>query len=273
VYGALGIIVPICAAIALISFIINGVQTRFRFTFSLLKPKLSRVSLISGFKKMFSAKSLVELLKSLFKVAVIALVLYTEIKTDAKQILSLPLAGTEDMLAWIAKSVYGMVMKITVIMAVFGTADYMYQWWSYEKGIRMTKQEVKDEYKKLEGDPQVKGKIKEIQRKMSAMRMMHNVPKADVVIKNPTHYAVALKYDPKKDSAPVVVAKGKDYMALRIIKTAEKHGVYVTENRPLARGLYEAVEINKKIPEQFYKAVAEVIAFLYRLKKENTKQN
>lgn len=273
VYGALKVIVPSCAAIALFSFIINGVQTRFRFTFSLVKPKLSRINPLAGFRKMFSGKSLAEFFKSFVKVTVIVLVLYTEFKTVIKQVLSLPYAGMEDILGWVAGSVYDMVMKLAVIMAVFGAADYLYQWWSYEKSIRMTKQEVKDEYKKLEGDPQIKGRIREIQRKMATMRMMHNVPKADVVIKNPTHYAVALKYDMQKDSAPVVVAKGRDYLALRIIKVAEEHGVYITENRPLARGLYEAVEVNQKIPEQFYKAVAEIIAFLYKLRKEKGRQS
>ncbi|MPM67523.1 Flagellar biosynthetic protein FlhB [bioreactor metagenome] len=268
VYDTLRIILPVCAAAMLISVILSGVQTRFKFTFSLLRPKLSRINPISGLKNIFSAKSFVELLKSLIKVTVIAIVLYTEIKTDIKQIINLPASETEEIITWIAKTAYGIVMKTAVIMGIFGAADYLYQWWSYERKIRMTKQEVKDEYKKLEGDPQVKGRIKEIQRKLSAMRMMQMVPKADVVIRNPTHYAVALKYEQKKDAAPIVIAKGKDYVAFKIIATAEKSGVYITENRPLARGLYESVELNQKIPEQYYKAVADILAFLYKLKKE-----
>jgi flagellar biosynthetic protein FlhB len=189
-----------------------------------------------------------------------------------EKMINMPLARLEETIVWVAKIVYNTIIKISVIMLIFGAADYLYQWWSYEREIMMTKQEVKDEYKRLEGDPHIRGRIKEIQRKMSLMRMMHKVPSADVVIKNPTHYAVALKYEPKKDIAPVVIAKGKDHVALKIIEIAEKNNVYITENRPLARGLYEAVDINQRIPEEFYKAVAEIIAFIYKLKKTKTQR-
>lgn len=271
IYGALRMVLPIAAAGMLASVIFSGLQTRFKFTGSLLKPKLSRISPVSGFRRMFSGKSLAELIKAIIKTTVVVLVLYTEIRSDIVSLAALPAASVADMIRWIASTAYGVAIKIAVIMAAFGAADYLYQWWEYEKSIRMTKQEVKDEYKRQEGDPQIKGKIKEVQRKMATMRMMNMVPKADVVVRNPTHYAVALKYDPQKDSAPVVVAKGKDHVALKIIEIAEKHGVYVTENRPLARGLYQAVEINQRIPEEFYKAVADIIAFLYRLKKEKNR--
>ena len=150
-------------------------------------------------------------------------------------------------------------------LAIF---DYVYQWWDYEKNLRMSHQELKEEYKQTEGDPQIKGKIRDRQQQMSRQRMMQKVPNADVVIRNPTHYAVAIQYDPEKNSAPVVVAKGADTLALRIVAVAEEHGVYVTENRPLARGLYESVDLDREIPEKFYKTVAEVLAFVYSLRKK-----
>ena len=150
-------------------------------------------------------------------------------------------------------------------MLVFvAAADYVFQWWSFEKKLKMSKQEVKDEYKQLEGDPQIKGKIKRKQQEMAQQRMMQEVPSADVVVRNPTHYAVALKYDRKVAyKAPVVVAKGTDALALRIVAVAQEHNVYITENRPLARGLYEAVDIGQEIPREFYTAVAEVLAMVY----------
>jgi flagellar biosynthetic protein FlhB len=163
-------------------------------------------------------------------------------------------------LAWIGNSIYDIAITIAMYMCIFAAADYFYQWWQYEKDIRMTKQEIKDEFKQTEGDPQVKSRIKEIQRKMATMRMMRKVPEADVVIRNPTHYAVALKYKPGKDRAPIVVAKGINLVALRIIEIAEQHGVELVENKPLARGLYEAVELDRAIPEEFYKPVAEILA-------------
>ncbi|MEA4921205.1 MAG: flagellar biosynthesis protein FlhB [Clostridiaceae bacterium] len=266
VYDWLRIVIPVCVTAAVVSVIVSGAQTRFSFTADLLKPKLSRLDPVAGIKKMFSMKAVVELIKSFIKLTVIASVLYGDIRSAVNTVVALPFAGTETAFKWMMYTAYNSVMKMAALMAGFGIADYMYQWWSYEKSIRMTKQEQKEEYKRMEGDPRVKGRIRDIQRKMAAMRMMKKVPQADIVIKNPTHFAVALKYDPKTDSAPIVLAKGQDFLALRIIKTAEEHGVYIVENRPLARGLYEAVEVNHRIPEQFYKAVAELIAYMYRIK-------
>lgn len=268
---ALMVIFPIGIIIALIAVVISGMQTRFLFVTSRLKPKFSRLNPASGMKRVFSLRSVVELIKSLIKVTIIASVLYTKIKSNFSLILRTPFLELNEAIKWLGDTVYDITLTIALYMAFFAAADYFYQWWEYEKEIRMTKQEVKDEFKQTEGDPQIKGRIKEVQRKMAAMRMMKKVPEADVVIKNPTHYAVALKYKPHKDKAPVVIAKGKDYVALRIIDIAEKNGVEVTENRPLARGLYEAVEIDRPIPEEFYRPVAEVLAFIYKLKEKRKK--
>lgn len=261
------ILLPITGAAMLVGFLVTGVQTRFLITPSLLGPKLSRINPMSGLKNMFSMKTMVELLKSMLKVVIIGGILYADLTNKMPTITLSPLVGPTSSMQWIAGSAFDVTVRITVFMAIFAAFDYIYQWWDYEKRLRMTKEEVKEEHKRLEGDPNIKGRIRSIQRRMAQMRMMHKVPTADVVIRNPTHYAVALKYDPGKFASPVVVAKGMNLVALRIVKVAEEHGVYVTENRPLARGLYEAVDLDKQIPEQFFKPVADIIAFLYKLKK------
>ena len=156
-----------------------------------------------------------------------------------------------------------MLMRLSYV--VLAAADYFYQRWDYERQIRMSKQELKEEFKQLEGDPQIKSKIKHTQRKMAQSRMMQKVPQADVVIRNPTHFAVALRYKPDQDQAPLVLAKGQDQVALRIVKVAEEHGVAVVENVPLARSLYASTELGQEIPPEFYNAVAEVLVYLYRL--------
>ena len=161
-----------------------------------------------------------------------------------------------------------LVNTVGIAFLFLAAFDYLYQWWEYEKNLRMSKQEIKEEYKQTEGDPQIKGKIREKQRQMSSRRMMQNVPKADVIIRNPTHFAVALGYDPQRNKAPVVLAKGADRVALKIVEIGEANDVYIMENRPLARGLYDAAEIDMEIPSEFYQAVAGVLAFVYKLKKE-----
>jgi flagellar biosynthetic protein FlhB len=260
-------IVPIAGAAMLLSVLLVGVQTRFSITPSLLSPKLSRINPVTGFKNLFSPRTPVELLKSIIKVIIIAGVLYADLKGCLPTIALTPLVEPFESVRWLGTAVFDITVRIAMFMAVFAAFDYLYQWWDYEKRLRMTKEEVKEEYKRMEGDPNIKGKIRSIQRKLAAMRMMQKVPTAHVVIKNPTHYAVALRYSPPKDLSPVVVAKGADLLALRIIRVAEENGVYVTENKPLARGLYEAVDLDRPIPEEFYKPVAEIIAFLYNLKK------
>ncbi|MCX7615021.1 MAG: flagellar biosynthesis protein FlhB [Clostridiales bacterium] len=260
---------PLLIIAALTGLLLNGSQTRFNISFKQIKFKASRLNPISGMQKMISMRSIVELIKSLIKVAIIAAILYTEIKSRTGQALRLIDLSMTESLIWISSTVFSIVIKIGIIMAGFGVLDYFYQWWDYEKQIRMTKQEIKDEYKMTEGDPEIKGFIKRQQRRMATMRMMQKVPTADVVIKNPTHYAVAIKYESKSNRAPVVIAKGIDFLALKIIEIAESNNVSVTENRPLARGLYESVKVGREIPEEYYQAVAEVLAFVYNLKRRN----
>ena len=261
------ILVPVTGAAMLVGFLLTGVQTRFLITPSLLGPKLSRINPMKGLKNLFSGKTMVELLKSMIKVVIIGGILYADLTSKLPTMTLSPLVNPRSSMQWVAGSIFDITVRITMFMAIFAAFDFLYQWWDYEKRMRMSKEEVKEEHKRLEGDPNIKGRIRSIQRRMAQMRMMHKVPTATVVIKNPTHYAVALKYEPPTDASPVVVAKGINMVALRIIKIAEENGVYVTENRPLARGLYEAVELNQQIPEQFFKPVADIIAFLYKLKK------
>ena len=161
-----------------------------------------------------------------------------------------------------------LVIQIAVAFAALAFFDYLYQWWDYERQLKMSKQEIKEEYKQTEGDPQVKGKIKQIQRQRAQQRMMQQVPGADVVIRNPTHFAVALRYHEEEDNAPKVLAKGMDELALRIVKVAEENGVHVVENVPLARTLYASVDIDREIPPELYGAVAEVLVYVMKLDKK-----
>lgn len=251
-----------------VSIVATGTQTRFLMSGALLKPKFSRMNPLNGIKNMFSLRSLVELLKSILKIIALTYIVYSTLSGIFSEVPRLfdvePLEGAR----FLAQTIMKLVTNVTYLFLFIAAADWGYQYWDYEKNLKMTKQEIKEEYKQMEGDPQVKGKIKERQRAMSQRRMMQDVPKADVIVRNPTHYAVAIKYEQGKDRAPIVLAKGKDLIALKIVEIAEKNDIITTENVPLARGLYEAVEIGQEIPEKFYVAVAEVLAYVYKLKKK-----
>lgn len=261
------ILIPIMVVAIAVSVIATMVQTRLLVNFGQMKPDFKRMSPIQGLSRIFSLKSLVELLKAILKVCAIGLVIFFEIRTRLIEIMLLFDMSLGNAFSWTAQMILDIGFKASAAMLVIGIADYFYQWWSYEKQIRMSKQELKDEFKQTEGNPETKGRIRNIQRKMAQTRMMQEVPKADMVIRNPTHYAVALKYDTSGKGAPLVVAKGQDNVALKIVEIAEKHKVYVTENKPLAQGLYKAVEIGDEIPAEFYKAVAEILAYIYRLRR------
>lgn len=246
-------------------------QTKMLFSSKAFAFKGERISFLKGFKKMFSMRSFVELLKSILKISILLYIIYSVLKTE---IMIMPRMMDMSFLGALSKTgsiVMTIVLKASAVFVFLAAADYLYQWWQYEKNLRMTKQEIKDEYKQTEGDPQIKSRIRSIQQMRAKQRMMQNVPNADVVIRNPTHYAIAIMYDQSVNRAPVVVAKGADSLALRIVKVAEDNGVYVTENKPLARAMYEYVEIDKEIPERFYRAIAEVLAFVYSLKKKELK--
>lgn len=258
------LIVPFLAVMMLIGYLSYAVQTRFIFQMDLVGFKFSRINPISGIKKMFSMRSVVELLKAVFKFLCIGLIVYGDIQKKIAEAMTLTDMNPAASLFWACGAVFAIVMKAGMVMIAIAALDFFYQWWEHERNMMMSKQDIKDEYKQLEGDPLIKGKIKERQRKMAAQRMMQQVPHADVVIANPTHFALALKYDPQQSKAPVVVAKGVDFLALKIIEVARAKGVQVTENPPLARALYPMAELDQEIPGEFYKAVAEILAYVYR---------
>ena len=260
--------IPVMLVVAFTLFVASGAQTKFLFSGDLLKFKYSRISLIEGLKKMVSLNAVVQMVKSILKVAVIMIVIYTSIKELLILIPDSLHSGLEENIIFLKERIRSLVYKICLFFVGVAVLDYAYQKYDYEKNLRMSKQEVKDEFKLTEGDPFIKGKIREKQQKMSMNRMIQQVPLADVVVRNPTHYAVALKYDIDKDPAPIVLAKGQDHMAKRIIEIAEENQILITENKPLARSLYASVEVNEYIPAEFYQVAAELMAWVYKNKEK-----
>lgn len=256
---------PIMLAILAIGLAINFYQVGLLFNTEKLEPKLSNLNPINGFGRIFSKRSLVELLKSLFKIAVIGFFLYNYLKDEIPFLPQFIYYDLSTSLVEISKILFAMIYQVIAVIFIMAILDFGYQKWQMTQDLKMTKQEVKDEFKQIEGDPQIKGKIKQKQREMAMMRMMQEVPKADVIVTNPTHYAVALQYH-QGMLAPVVLAKGQDLVALRIKQIARESRVPIVENKPLARALYATVEIGENVPQELYKAVAEVLAYVYRLK-------
>ena len=251
--------------IAATSIVATLAQTRMLVTTEPLKPKLSKINPIEGFKRLFSLKGAIEALKSILKIILLLWLVYSNLKDLLSVNYKYLYTDLDDGIAHMYDSILTLIFQIIIAFVVIAAADYMYAIWEYERQLRMTKQEIKDEYKQMEGDPKIKGKIKERQQQMARSRMMQQVPQADVVIKNPTHYAVALRYHPDKDNAPIVLAMGQDELALRIIQVAEDNKVAVVENIPLARALYAGAELGREIPPEFYGAVAEILVYVFRL--------
>lgn len=257
---------PILLISAVTAVIITMAQTRMNFSYEAFKPDFKKLNPLSGLKKMFALKNVVELLKNLVKVSLLIFISYDVIIKELDNVAMTMNMEIGSSVVYLSGAVIRLVNKVAIGFLAVSLIDYLYQKWDYEKQLMMTKQEVKEEFKQTEGNPEIKGRIKELQRRRARQRMMQAVPQADVVIKNPTHFAVALQYDMDKDEAPVVVAKGVDSLALRIIDVAEKNGVYVVENRPLARSLYKASDIGRHIAPEFYGAVADLLVYVYRMK-------
>ncbi len=257
--GGIVVLFSTCTVIAQVGFAMTGEP---------FGPKFDRLNPFTGMKKIISMRSVVELLKGLLKASIFAVMIYTAIRNYlpvSSKTMQMPLdVGSLEF--W--NMLWKLAMRLALMLLVMAAADYWYQKWDFEKSIRMSKKEVKDEYKQMEGDPQIKQKIRQKQREMARQRMMSDVPKADVVITNPTHVAVALQYDRGVMGAPQVIAKGGDYLAKRIREIAEANLIPVIENRPLAWALYLNVEVGEEIPEDLYKGVAEVLAFVYKLKNQ-----
>jgi flagellar biosynthetic protein FlhB len=259
---------PVLLASAGAAVLVTGVQTRFKFSGEKIKFKASNISPIQGFKRLFSLRAIVEVLKAIIKTAIIGYIIYLKIRDVCVQCTGMLENGVMQSAVNVLDDIMDLVIQMSVVLIALAAADYFYQWWEYERNIRMSKQELKEEYKELEGNPETKGRIRQLQRDLSRRRMMQQVPTADVIVRNPTHFAVALRYAPEKNEAPVVVAKGQDRVALRIIEIAAANNIPMREDRPLARALYASVEVGSEIPPEFYAALATIMAWVFQLKKE-----
>lgn len=269
ILGFLQIMLPILLVAVIAAVLVNILQTGFLFSTKALEPKMSRLSITEGFKRLFSGRTMFELAKSILKIVVIGVVIYTEIEANLPGFSSMLTPGLTASILQVANMIFDAGFKILLFLAVIALLDYMFQRRKFEKDLMMTKYEVRMEMKQQEGDPQIKGKIRQKQRQMAMMRMMQDVPDADIVITNPTQYAIALKYDDQKSSAPVVVAKGKDVIAAKIKEIAAEHEIEIVENKPLARSLYVMCEIGDQIPVEMYQIVAEILAQVYKKRKQS----
>ena len=247
-----------------ITFLVSVVQVGWKVTGKPLKPDLNKFNPINGFKRIISKDSLFELLKSIIKIAVIFWVAYSRVKNHKEELFILYEIPLNQAIALIGSVIIDTGLYISIVYLVIGFADFAYQKHKFNEDMKMTKQEVKDEFKNTEGDPQIKGRQRRKMQETSQRRMMHDVPKADVVITNPTHLAVAVKYDADVNAAPVVLAKGEEYVAQKIKEVARENNIEIVENKPLARMLYHNVDIGAEIPPELYQAVAEVLATIYK---------
>lgn len=241
-------------------------QVRWKVSFEPMKPDLNKFNPVSGAKRLFSKDKLVMLLMSIAKILVIIFVVYDFLKDKWTLVLDMYQFNLTQAIAIIGDIIINIGLRISIFFFIISVADMVYQKWKFHQDMKMTKQEVKDEYKQAEGDPKVKGQQRQRMRQASQRRMMQELPKADVVITNPTHLAVAIQYDREKYDAPIVVAKGADYLAQKIKDTAREHDIEIVENKPLARMLYHNVDLGEQIPPELYQMVAEVLAYVYGIK-------
>ena len=265
-YRLLGVLLPFLLPIALVGIISNVMQIGFKISTEAMALKLTKLNPISGMKRFVSLKSLVELGKSIIKLLFVGGIAYLVVKGDLKEFPYLVQQEVRQIIMLIAKVSFKLFFFVCLAMIVLAVLDYIYQRWQYEQDLKMTKQEVKDEAKQSYGDPKVKARIRGIQLEMARRRMMEAVPEADVVITNPTHLAIALKFDAREMIAPRVVAKGAGFVAQRIREIAEENRIPIVEEKPLAQALFKMVDIGGYIPAELYRAVAEILAYVYRLK-------
>jgi len=256
---------PISAIIAVAAVAANLIQSGPVFSTFPLTPSFEKIDPFKGFERIFSKRSLVRFVTNMAKLAAIVWISYVAITSDFQRVVALADMSVEQMTSAGAEVILGLGLKLSAIFIVLAVLDYMYQRWQFHQDLRMSKQELREELKRMEGDPLIREQRRHIQRQIAMQRMAAEVPKADAVITNPSHYAIAIRYDPDAMAAPRVVAKGQDFMAKRIREIALEHGVPIIEKPALARALYRAVEVGREIPAEFYKAVAEVLAFVYRL--------
>ena len=257
-------VIPLAGAVAIAGILANVLQTGFIFTTKPLIPDLNKLDPIKGLKNLFSIKKIVEAIKIIIKVSLVLYVCYYFLLDFTKELPRVIYFPIFDQLVWLKEKTIIIVAVMLILFLVLSLFDLFYVRYNYFKDLRMSKQELKDEYKQMEGDPKIKAKIRQIQMQMTRKRMMQEIPQADVVITNPTHYAVAIRYNQEKEAAPKVIAKGTDFLALKIKEIALNYNIQIVENPPLARELYKKCNLGESIPENLYKAVAEVLAFVYR---------
>ncbi|MGG1399049.1 flagellar biosynthesis protein FlhB [Bacillus salipaludis] len=257
------LVAPLFGVVLVAGILANYLQVGFLFNLGSLKINFGKINPIQGAKRIFSMRSLVELIKSILKIVIISGIVFWLIWQKKDALFSIGEKNLWDSSRIIGSLTLQIGITVGICLAVLAAADYFYQWFDHEKKLRMSKQDIKDEYKKMEGDPVVKGKRRAIQRQLSMNRMMQEVPKADVIITNPTHYAIAIRYDFTVMDAPEVIAKGKDHIALKIKEIAKQHKIMTVENKPLARALFASVEIGEPIPEDLFNAVGEILAYVY----------
>ncbi len=259
-------LLPLFLTVLSIALIVNYLQVGFVLSAETITPKFSKIDPVKGFQRLFSLRSLVDLVKNLFKISIISFIVYLTIKGELESLFPLMDQDAGGILLYISRVSLKIIFRACLALIILAILDYAYQRWEFEKSLKMSKQEVKDEHKQSEGDPIIKARVKRLQREMARNRMMENVPKADVVITNPTHLALAIQYEQAKMSAPKVIAKGRGLVAEKIKEIAVENGITIVENKPLARVLYKVVGVEQVIPENLYRAVAEVLAYVYSLK-------
>lgn len=257
-------VLPFFAFGVVITILVSIIQVGFKISTKPMAPKLSKFNPINGFKRILSKDSIFELLKSVLKVGIIMYVAYSSVKSHQNDIFILYELPLKQAIVLIGDIIINTGLKISIVYMIVGIADFAYNKHKFNNDMKMTKQEVKDEFKNTEGDPAIKGQQRKRMQEASQRRMMQDVPKADVVITNPTHFAVAVKYDAQKNDAPVVVAKGQDYVAQKIKDIARDNNIHIVENKPLARMLFHNVDLGAEIPPELYRSVAEILAMIYK---------
>lgn len=267
------ILTPLLGAVFVAAILIESLQTQGASSIDPLSPKLERINPLEGFKRMFGIQGLFELVKSLLKIIIVFWIAWSTASKELPFVVGLINAHPWEALAVGGSIAFNMAIRVSLFYIFIALLDYMYRRWEFMKNMRMTKQEIKEEYKRLEGDPHVKQRMRDLQRAMSNNRMMSSVPQADVVVTNPTHLAVAISYQAPKMKAPKLLAKGRFELAEQIKAIAEKNEVPIVENEELARAIYRSAKIGGEIPGELYQAVAEVLAFVYKLKKDRTKRH
>jgi len=272
IFRILLIILPFALIILVIGVVSSYLQVGFLITPKPIQPKLSKLDPVKGLKKLFSMEKVVELFKSLFKIFVIGFIVIRYIAGQLGTIFSMMAMEVDQIILITSRITLNIGIRAGLVLVLLAIIDYFYQRYEYEKKLKMSKQEVKDEHKQIEGDPKIKSKIRQKQMQISMRRMMQEIPKADVIITNPTHFAVAIQYAPEKYAAPFVIAKGQNLIAQNIKKQAAIHEVPVIENKYLAKTLYETVEIGQIIPQDLYEAVAEVLAYVYQMNQMKVKE-